>query len=104
MRKKQLSSANWNVFLLTSAYLHAIIIVKEEKMQKRIGDELRALRIKNNLDLMEVADRLSINCKSLIQYEQGIGLSVEKLEQLLKFYHVDPFIFLKDISVNMHNM
>ena len=65
-------------------------------MQKSIGNELKIIRIRNNLKLEDVADSLNINRETLRRYENNSnGLSIEKLEGLLDFYKVDKAIFLK---------
>ncbi len=71
-------------------------------MQELIGGILKKIRIKNNLNVEEVANKMAINYKTLMQYEKGVGLSIEKIEKLLKLYNFDIQIFFAIISVNMH--
>ena len=72
-------------------------------MQKSIGNELKIIRIRNNLKLEDVADSLNINRETLRRYENNAnGLSVEKLEGLLDFYKVDKKIFFENVCANMH--
>lgn len=72
-------------------------------MQKAIGNELKIIRIRNNLKLEDVADSLSINRETLRRYENNSsGLSIEKLEGLLDFYKVDKAIFFENVCANMH--
>ncbi len=72
-------------------------------MQELIGGILKKIRIKNNLNVEEVANKMAINYKTLMQYEKGVGLSIEKIEKLLKLYNFDIQIFFTIISVNMHS-
>lgn len=73
-------------------------------MQKSIGNELKIIRIRNNLRLEDVADSLNINRETLRRYENNSsGLSIEKLEGLLDFYKVDKAIFFENVCANMHN-
>lgn len=72
-------------------------------MQKSIGNELKIIRIRNNLKLEDVADSLNINRETLRRYENNAnGLSIEKLEGLLDFYKVDKAIFFENVCANMH--
>ena len=72
-------------------------------MQKSIGNELKIIRIRNNLRLEDVADSLNINRETLRRYENNAnGLSIEKLEGLLDFYKVDKAIFFENVCANMH--
>lgn len=72
-------------------------------MQKSIGNELKIIRIRNNLRLEDVADSLNINRETLRRYENNSsGLSVERLEQLLDFYKTDKSIFFENVCANMH--
>lgn len=72
-------------------------------MQNSIGKELKIMRIRQNLSLEEVADKLHINRETLRRYENGaIGLSVERLEELLTFYKTDALIFFENVCANMH--
>lgn len=73
-------------------------------MLESIGKELKIIRIRNNLKLEDVADKLNINRETLRRYENNsTGLSVERLEELLDFYDVDKQIFFENVCVNMHN-
>lgn len=72
-------------------------------MLEAIGKELKVIRIRQDLDLYEVAKSLNINKETLRRYENNAtGLSVEKLEKLLNFYNVDRSIFFKNVCENMH--
>lgn len=72
-------------------------------MQKSIGNELKIIRIRNNLKLEDVADSLNINRETLRRYENNAnGLSVERLEELLNFYKTDKAIFFENVCANMH--
>ena len=73
-------------------------------MLNSIGKELKVIRIRNNLKIEEVADKLNINRETLRRYEKSsIGLSVERLEKLLNFYKVDKFIFFENVCADLHN-
>lgn len=72
-------------------------------MLDSIGKELKIIRIRNNLKLEEVADKLNINRETLRRYENNSnGLSVERLEELLKFYQVNKAIFFENVCANIH--
>ena len=72
-------------------------------MLDSIGKELKVIRIRNNLKLDEVADKLKLNRETLRRYENNSsGLSVERLEELLDYYKVDKSIFFKNVCANIH--
>ena len=72
-------------------------------MLNSIGKELKIIRIRNNLKLEEVAEKLQINRETLRRYENNSsGLSVERLEELLEFYNEDKLNFFTNVCANMH--
>lgn len=74
-------------------------------MQEAIAEELRFLRLRKKMTLKDSADRLNISMETLRRYEnKSSGLSVEKLEQLLKFYEIDISIFFKNVCANMQHL
>lgn len=71
-------------------------------MLEAIGKELKIVRIRNDLKLEEVADKLEFNRETLRRYENNSsGLSVERLEELLNFYNVDKSNFFANVCANM---
>ena len=63
---------------------------------KTIGMELRALRIKNDLNVDEVCKKIGINRTSLYKYENNADdLKYKTLVQILDFYGTNPAIFLR---------
>lgn len=71
-------------------------------MLESIGKELKILRIRNNYSVEEVADKLNVNRETIRRYENNSnGLSVERLEELLKFYNVSVNIFFENVCANM---
>lgn len=72
-------------------------------MLNSIAKELKIIRIRNNLELEEVAQKIGINRETLRRYEkESSGLSVERLEELLNFYNVDKAIFFENVCANIH--
>ena len=72
-------------------------------MLESIGKELKIVRIRNDLKLEEVADKLNFNRETLRRYENNAsGLSVERLEELLNFYKVDKSNFFASVCANIH--
>lgn len=72
-------------------------------MLEAIGKELKVVRIRQNLSLEYVAEKLDINKETLRRYENNSsGLSVERLEEILKFYNVSISIFFKNVCEYMH--
>lgn len=73
-------------------------------MLEAIGKELKIIRIRKNLTLENVAEKLNINRETLRRYENNAtGLSVERLEELLNFYDIKKDIFFDNVCVNMHD-
>lgn len=71
---------------------------------KTIGMELRALRIKNDLNVDEVCEKIGINRTSLYKYENNADdLKYKTLVQILDFYGTNPTIFFKIIGEYFHN-
>ena len=71
-------------------------------MLEAIGKELKIVRIRNDLKLEEVADKLEFNRETLRRYENNAsGLSVERLEELLNFYKVDKANFFANVCAYM---
>lgn len=74
-------------------------------MLEAIGKELKIIRIRKNLKLEEVAEALGLNRETLRRYENSAsGLSVERLEELLKYYSVNNKIFFDNVCANMHEI
>lgn len=72
-------------------------------MQEAIGTELKISRIRKNMTMQEVADKMGINIETLRRYENNSsGLSIEKLEKLLLFYNENIDIFFDNVCENMH--
>ena len=68
-----------------------------------IGKELKILRIRNNLNIDDVANNFGLNRETIRRYEVGAtDMSIERLESLLKFYNADKNIFFKNVCENMH--
>lgn len=72
-------------------------------MLEAIGKELKITRIRNDLTLEFVAEKLGFNRETLRRYENcASGLSVERLEELLNYYKVDKSIFFDNVCAYMH--
>lgn len=72
-------------------------------MREAIGTELKISRIRNNMTMQEVADKMGFNIETLRRYESNSsGLSIEKLEKLLLLYNENIDIFFDNVCENMH--
>lgn len=72
-------------------------------MREAIGTELKISRIRNNMTMQEVADKMGFNIETLRRYENNSsGLSIEKLEKLLLLYNENIDIFFDNVCENMH--
>ena len=65
---------------------------------KKIGKELKIIRIENNYKQDEVAKKTGIASSIISSYETGNkDIRINKLIQLLDFYNVKPEIFFQRI-------
>lgn len=72
-------------------------------MINAIGKELKILRIRNDLSIENVANKLGLSYETIRRYENGaVDMSIERLEKLLTFYKVDKILFFNNICANMH--
>ncbi len=72
-------------------------------MNLLVAEELKNIRIKNNLDLKEVAKDNNISAKNLQKYEDNQKIiTLETLEKLLNYYKADSYIFFKKICEYTH--
>ena len=70
---------------------------------KTIGMELRALRIKNKLSAEFVCEKVDINRSTLYKVENDASkIRLGVLEDLLKLYGMNTFIFFKMVSEYNH--
>ena len=72
-------------------------------MLEAIGKELKIIRIRKNLDISDVANKLNCHVETIKRWEKSSkGLSLEKLEELLDFYNIDKVIFFNEVCEDMH--
>lgn len=72
-------------------------------MLEAIAKELKSTRIKSGLSMLKVANDNNFNIETLRRYEtNSSGMSVERLENLLKYYKADVNIFFRNICEYMH--
>ncbi len=70
-----------------------------------IAEELRTLRTKENITIMELAKRVGISENTIVRYEKGIiSIRVDTLEKLLNYYNTNFVIFFKNIYAYKHNV
>lgn len=66
---------------------------------KKIGNELRALRIRNNIPAEKVCKDIDIHISTLYKCERDASrIKLGNLEKLLNYYGIDTLIFFKMIS------
>lgn len=74
-------------------------------MLDAIAKELKSTRIKNGLTMSEVAKDNNFNIETLRRYETNTsGMSVERLEKLLRYYRADVDIFFRNICEYMQKI
>lgn len=72
-------------------------------MLEAIGKELKITRLRLNLSLEDVANKIDVNRETIRRYETNSnGLSVERLEELLNLYNIDKNIFFANVCEYMH--
>lgn len=75
-----------------------------ETFRQLIADKLRLIRIENKDRIEDLALKTGIAPSTISRYESGkYDMSIDKLEQLLKPYNIDLYIFFKDINAKTHN-
>ncbi len=73
-------------------------------IEKQVGYELKALRIKNGLTIEAAAKLLEINEDTLCEYEKDASnIKISSLNKILEFYEEDIFIFFKSINEYTHS-
>ena len=66
---------------------------------KKLGERLKKLRIKENLTQQQVADVLGITKAAVSKYEHGERkLNDKYVEQLAQLYHADPLYIILGIT------
>ena len=76
----------------------------KETIKKYIADELRGLRAKKNITIIELAENVGINKDTVCKYENGmVPMNIDVLEKLLNFYNIDFDIFFANACANKHN-
>ena len=69
-----------------------------------IADELRGLRAKANVTIVELSKSIGISKDTISRYENGsISINIDTLEKLLDYYNTDFDIFFKNVCANKHN-
>lgn len=76
----------------------------KETIRRYIADELRSLRAKNNISLVELANILKINKDTISRYENASSsINIDTLETFLNYYNIDFDIFFSNVCANKHN-
>ena len=73
-------------------------------MNDIIAKELKAWRVRKDLDLKQVAEDMNVCYETMRRYENGqTNITIEFLEKMLDYYKIDISLFFKNICENMHN-
>lgn len=71
-------------------------------MNEIVGKELKVLRVRKDISLEKVAEDLGTSRETIRRYERGdTDMTIEKLENLLKYYKTDARIFFDNVCANM---
>lgn len=72
--------------------------MKEKAINKKIGEEVRILRLRKNLSQEALADELNISISTLSNLERGqTEFTVSRLYEVLAFLDISIFEFLRRI-------
>lgn len=76
----------------------------KDTMKKAIADRLRMIRLEKHDRIEDLALKSNVASSTISKYEQGISdMSLNKLEQILKPYNINLYIFFDDILAKTHN-
>lgn len=76
----------------------------KDTMKKAIADRLRMNRLEKHDRIEDLALKSNVASSTISKYEQGISdMSLNKLEQILKPYNINLYIFFDDILAKTHN-
>ena len=80
--------------------------MKDIPINKRVGDQLRLLRLSRNLSLEALSDELKISVSTLSNLERGeTEMTITRLEVILKYLKMEfTEFFLKLEEVNQNNL
>lgn len=95
-------------FLLFETLFHKIentfTIVKEKSINKRVGEQIRMIRLGQNLSQEALADELKLSVSTLSNLERGeTEFTVTRLYQFLAVLKVDIHYFLNMIHIEPQN-
>lgn len=72
-------------------------------MNINIARELKAIRVRENLRMEDVASNVGIALETLRRYEKDASkITVGFLTKLLEFYHVDDYYFFTNVCDKTH--
>ncbi len=72
-------------------------------MNFNIARELKAIRIRNNLRMEDVAKDNEMALETLRRYEKNAeNVPIKTLQKLLDYYKVDHYIFFKNVCEYTH--
>lgn len=70
---------------------------------KYVGNELKAIRNRNNLSLKQLEEKTGICAQNLSEYENNkVQIKISTLEKILSVYNMNLFIFFKQINEYTH--
>lgn len=76
----------------------------DDSFRQLIADKLRLIRLERKDRIEDLALKSGIAPSTISRYESGkYDMTIDKLEQLLKPYNIDLYIFFEDINAKTHN-
>lgn len=74
-------------------------------MNEVVAKELKAIRVKKDLSIEDIAKINNVSTETIRRYEKGeTNITIEFLEKMLTIYNVDISIFFRNICENMHEL
>ena len=74
-------------------------------MNEVVAKELKAIRIKKDLSIEDIAKINNVSTETIRRYEKGeTNITIEFLEKMLAIYNVDISIFFRNVCENMHEL
>lgn len=73
-----------------------------EQVDIRVGEMMRALRLKNNMTQAELASSIAVSFQQVQKYETGANrVSASRLDMIAKVFGVSTGVFFGDMPQNL---
>ena len=77
----------------------------KDTIKKEISNRLRMIRLEQHDRIEDLASKSGVAPSTISRYEQGLSdMSINKLEQILKPYDINLYIFFNEICAKSQKM